>query len=236
MVRAAAAEVGHVDAVFQPLDQARHDWQDCTREARDDKLRTVLGHYLVKSVEMVVAQAFAAAEPLQHLVFDGCGDTDELGRDSHVVRAGRTGQKGGMFWWQRVGPDLRIVGNDVRRHHDAEPLAQVTLGYVGLIGKRRRCKAGMCGQRIEQFGAMPERGHDRQRRFVQRADKAFGESLRLRVVECVGLILNVHIRLLDLGLDRPTERCDDHTNGLSRRFEVEAKGTVSVAIGRQGMN
>ncbi len=49
----------HVDPGFESPDQTGHDGQDSGHEIRDDKLRAVLGHHLVKAIEMTIVQPFA---------------------------------------------------------------------------------------------------------------------------------------------------------------------------------
>jgi hypothetical protein len=182
---AAAPDVEHLDTRGQALRQSRHQRQDVIVQRRDDRLRALLGHHLVEPVVRLVPHAAAVRERFHQLVLGRPEDRDELRGDGHIVGRRGARQDGRVLGRQPVGVCRRVVLDDAPGDHRPEPLADVPLVELGLrrdLVRSRR--AGEPGQRVEQAGAVAERGHQCEHGVVEHAGHHPGERVHLLGVEC----------------------------------------------------
>ena len=148
--------------LLQALDQAGHQGQDVLAQHGQDGLPAVLGHDLVEAPEALVGHAAAVAEAGDNVVLDACRAARCTGPERRDVgRRRRPGQPGRVLGRQAVGAGVRVVLDDPRRQHGAEPLAHVALVQAGARTRSARSwpaasrpwrRTGRCGGRSRSSG------------------------------------------------------------------------------------
>ncbi len=156
-------------------------------ERGQDGLPAVLRHDVVKAPEAFVGHAAPVAEAGDDVVLHAAEERDVLREDGEIVARRVPAEARGVFRRQAVGPRLRVVLDDAADRHRAEPFADVALLKAGGLRDARARGMVEPRHRVEEPGAVSDRGHQGQGAGVQDVDEAVGERLGPRLVEPVGL-------------------------------------------------
>lgn len=124
-VSAATADVGDIDAGFEPFDEARYDGEDGGDERVIEDLARVGGHDFLEAREPGVLDAAAVPERTDDIGFDVGHECDERCVASKVVRTRRAGGECRMLRREAVGLVDGAVLNDSAGDHGGEPFAHI---------------------------------------------------------------------------------------------------------------
>lgn len=172
---AAAANVGHVDALRHAFGQALDEGKDVVEEGGVVDGGAVLRHDAVEFAVLRIRHAPAPAEALDQRRLHPGHQRDELGQARQVVRSGGMSQAG-VFRRQLVRGGPRVVRHHPASGHGAQPLPDVALlqsGGVSDLGARRWRQLS---QRVEQPDVVAHTQQERQRRVVDGRNDPAGEA------------------------------------------------------------
>ncbi len=145
-------------------------------------LAAVLRHHLVEAAERRVRDAPPRPEALDDAVLDRPEQRDVLRVDREVVGRGGAREERRVRGGQAVAAALRLVLDDPRRHHRAEPLANVALVEPRLARELVARRVRQAHHRVEQPRAVADRRHERRPGLVEHPDEPPAERLdHLRV-------------------------------------------------------
>ena len=133
-VSRASADVGHVDACLEPLDDAGHQRQCRTHEIRVEDRAGEVGHRFVEARVGGVGDTASVAELVDDFGFDRAGHRNELHETRVVVRARCPSRERRVLGWQHVSPAAAVVLDDAGGDHRAEPLAHIPFVETGGFG------------------------------------------------------------------------------------------------------